>query len=264
MSNITVDHAPSGLVLAQVERAVRLSPHIVRVTLGGPDVHGWRTLGFDQWFRLALPASDATGLARMPATFDRRGYLSYLRLPRDARPVVRNYTVRATRPGELDVDFVVHGDDGVAGPWAQAARPGDPVALIDQGCGWNPPAGSTRYLLAADETGMPAVAGILASLPRTAIGTAILELGDPADVQDLDAPDGVEVRWLVRAPGTRVGQATHTALTEVSDDQLGPSAYAFVVGESALATGSRRYLVRERGLAKSAITFCGYWKAGRH
>ncbi len=89
------------------------------------------------------------------------GYLRYLRLPKATRPPMRCYTVRELRPEarELDIDFVVHGDAGVAGPWAQRATPGERVALLDQGRGYDPLPGGASHLLAADEAGLPAVAG---------------------------------------------------------------------------------------------------------
>ncbi|WFP16135.1 siderophore-interacting protein [Citricoccus muralis] len=103
MSNITVAHADSGLVTTQV--------------------------------------SENSSFERMSQRFGMGGYLKYLTLPQGTRPVIRSYTVRAFRqaapglPAETDVDFLVHGDDGVAGPWAVAVQPGTEVAMIDQGCG---------------------------------------------------------------------------------------------------------------------------------
>jgi NADPH-dependent ferric siderophore reductase len=135
MPNITVTHAESGLIHAEVVRRERVTPNMVRVTLGGDDLRRFEYRGFDQWFRLALPVSDDADLARMPQKFGVGGYLSYLRIPKGRRPVVRNYTVRDFRGDELDIDFVAHGTEGVAGPWAAGATAGDRVAFIDQGCG---------------------------------------------------------------------------------------------------------------------------------
>jgi NADPH-dependent ferric siderophore reductase len=257
MTNITVTHAPSGLVHAEVLRSERISPNFVRVTIGGSDVRRFEAQGFDQWFRLALPVDDGTALEKLPQRVDTRGYLKYLMVPKTTRPVIRNYTVREFRPevAELDIDFVVHGTDGVAGPWATSVEAGAPVAFIDQGRGWKPvPAES--YLLVADETGLPAIAGVLRDMPRDAVGHAVIEISDAADAQDVAAPNGINVHWVVRArerPGT-------LALATAQSLEIVGTPYVFVVGESALATGLRRWAVAQRGIPKTHVTFCGYWR----
>lgn len=259
MSNITVTHAASGVVTASVVRRELVTPHMVRVTFGGPDLERFEFRGFDQWFRLAIPVHDADRFDNLPQRYDLAGYLRYLVLPKGTRPVIRNYTVREFRtdPLELDVDFVVHGTEGVAAPWAAAAEPGDTVAFIDQGCGWKP-VPSDWVLLVADETGLPAVAGVLRDLPRDAVGDAIIETFDARDRQLLDPPDGVAVHWVERAPGAEPGSAALPALRQLEFRAGVP--YAFAVGESALATGARRHLVGDRGVPKAHVTFCGYWK----
>lgn len=259
MSNITVTHAPSGVVTATVVRRELVTPHMVRVTFGGPDLERFTFRGFDQWFRLAIPVHEADRFDNLPQRYDLAGYLRYLTLPKGTRPVIRNYTVRdfRTEPLELDVDFVVHGTDGIAAPWAAAAEPGDTVALIDQGCGWKP-VPADWVLLVADETGLPAVAGVLRDLPRDTTGVAIIETFDARDRQPLDPPAGVTVRWVERAPGAEPGFAALPLLRQLEFPPGAPSAFA--VGESGLATGARRHLVGERGVPKGDVTFCGYRK----
>ncbi|NQX33631.1 siderophore-interacting protein [Herbiconiux sp. VKM Ac-2851] len=264
MSNIAVTHAESGLVRTAVVRSERVTPHMQRVTFGGGDLDRFRFRGFDQWFRLAVPVDDRTRFERLPDTFGMGGYLKYLALPKGTRPVIRNYTVRAYRaePAELDVDFVVHGDAGVAGPWASAVEPGSAlaeVAFIDQGCGWSP-APHDSVLLVGDESGLPAVAGILRDLPRDATGHAVIELFDERDRQPVSAPEGVRVQWVTRSAEAAPGSAALPAVRELP--ALEGRVAAFAVGESAVATGVRRHLVAERGLPKAAVTFCGYWKRG--
>lgn len=257
-SNIKVDHAETGLVTARVTGAERISPNFVRVTLG--ELPGWRHLGFDQWFRLALPVSDDTRFDRLSDRFDTRGYLRYLTLPKASRPVIRNYTVREHRDGELDVDLVVHGTVGVAGPWAAALPVGDPVALIDQGCGYRAVEGASRVILAGDETAMPAVLGILRDLPSETTGTAVIEVSDPADRQEGPKPAGVELAWVTRDAGMRPGGAALELLRRIVPDDVASSPVsAFVAGEQQLATGARRHLVG-LGVPKTAIDFTGYWR----
>jgi NADPH-dependent ferric siderophore reductase len=261
MSNIAVTHAPSGLVHAFVARTERVTPHMVRVTLTGDDLGRFEHRGFDQWFRLAVPVDDHARFDNLPSRFATGGYLRYLTLPKATRPVIRSYTVRAFRPEvrELDVDFVCHGSVGVAGPWAQEVEPGTEVAFIDQGCGWAP-VPSDWTLLVADESGLPAVAGILRDMPRDAVGHAVVELPDADDAQEVDAPAGMTVHWLPRGAADRVGDRALTHLREMLWPDGVP--YAFAVGESRLATGARRFLVAERAVPKTHVTFCGYWKQG--
>lgn len=259
-SNIAVSHADTGLVTAEVLRAERISPHFVRITLGGEGLAGWRHLGFDQWFRLALPISSETRFDRLSERFDMRGYLRYLTLPKASRPEIRNYTVREFREqsGELDVDFVVHGTEGVAGPWAASLPVGAPVALIDQGCGYRAVEGAAEVILAGDESAMPAVLGILRDLPAESTGTAIIEIPDAGDRQATVAPAGVEVCWLVREHGDRPGLAALEGLRSLAPGS-GPVS-AFVAGEQQLAAGGRRHLAKELGVDKAAIDFVGYWR----
>ena len=259
-SNIAVTHSDTGVVHAEVVEAERISPHFVRLTLADDALADWRDLGFDQWFRLAVPTSDHTRFDNLAETFDTAGYLRYLTLPRATRPVIRNYTVREFRPEarELDIDFVVHGDDGVAGPWAGSLPLGASVGLIDQGCGYRA-LDSDWTLLVGDESALPAVVGILRDLPRDARGHALIEVPDLDDRQEVDAPEGFDVHWIVRRPDAAIGRTALERLHELPFPD--GTVNAFAAGESKLATGARRHLVNERGVPKSNITFCGYWRA---
>lgn len=256
------------LIRLEVLRSERISPHFQRVTVGGGSIDRFTPMGWDQWFRMFIPTEGETGLDQLPDRINLLGYLRYLRIDKGERPVLRNYTVRAFRPDdgdgpELDIDFVLHGspDDGTAGPastWAQTCRPGDPIGIVDEGIAFNPGRGTDHVLLLTDETGVPAVAGVLASLPDTATGTAILEVPSDEDRFDLPHPAGVEVRWLSRAAGEQPGHAALPALTSLS-----PAAgvHAFLVGEQSLVQSARRHLVAA-GVPKDRISFVGYWRKG--
>jgi NADPH-dependent ferric siderophore reductase len=253
-----------GLYLARVVRSQRLSPGFVRVTVAGQDLERLPRHGYDQWFRLCLPIGAGTvDWSALPDQFGLSGYLKFKSSGLAKRVAVRNYTVRQHRPeaGELDIDFVAHGDRGLAGPWAQRAQPGDQLALIDQGRGFSPTAPDDFHLLVGDESAQPAILGILRDLPRSARGLALIELPQAADAQPAEAPEGFEVRWIVRSPGSgQPGQAALAELREVALER--PEAVtAYLAGEQALASGGRRHLVAA-GLPKSKIEFVGYWRAG--
>ncbi|MEU8659926.1 siderophore-interacting protein [Actinoplanes philippinensis] len=252
------------VLLLEVTGSERISPNIVRVTFGGEGLAKFTPLGFDQWFRLFLPRPGQDTL-KLPTRASGLWYAQYLATARPKRPFVRNYTVRAYRPDGLDVDFVVHvdaaGHSGPASAFALAAKPGDRAGLLDQGVGYNPRADHDWTLLVADETGLPAVAGICESLPGGAAGVAVVEVPSLADRQEFRVPAGVDLRWVAREePGGVPGQL---ALATLRAAQLpsGP-VWAHLVGESALVTGGRRHLVEERAVPKGNIDFIGYWRHG--
>ncbi|GAA1829343.1 siderophore-interacting protein [Pseudonocardia ailaonensis] len=255
----------SELLTARVVRRERISPNLARVTLGGGELDRFRPLGFDQWFRLFLPVPGGS-LEGLPDKLTALSYARFMRLPRATRPALRAYTVRAYRAvgsegPEIDVDVVLH-EGGAAGPgatWAASCAPGSPVALLDEGIGFNPDPALERVWLVADESGLPAAAGILASLPDTAAGRATIEVPSDGDRQELTVPAGVELEWIVRTDhGARPGAA---ALAAASARPL-PDAplYGWTVGEQQLPSGLRRHWVRA-GVPKGHIMFCGYWRA---
>lgn len=254
-----------GLYLAEVSGRVRVSPHVVRVTVAGDDLKRLPRHGFDQWFRLFLPRGEgAADFSRVPEQLGMGSYLKFLTSPSGTRPVFRSYTVRDFRPeiGELDIDFVVHGDQGVAGPWASRVEPGERIAILDQGRGFDPLPDADFHLLVGDESAMPAIAGILRDLPRDARGLAIIEVPQTDDAQLVEGPDGIEVRWLARAdtraaPGAKALEALRAFVPERP-----ATLSAYVVGEQTLATEGRRHLVAA-GVPKPRIAFVGYWRAGR-
>lgn len=257
--------APTETVLAvlEVKRTAQVSPHVRRITVGGEQLAALPDHGFDHWFRLFLPQEHGETSFDLPDRVDLRGYLKYLRIPSATRPHLRNYTVREFRPEqrELDIDVVVHGDEGIATRWATRTAPGDRIALLDQGTGFKIAAGATHHLLVSDETGMFALINILRDLPREATGHAYIEIPDAADAQPTAEPHGMTVHWLPRPAGMRPGAlALETVLREWRKPAEPVSAY--LVGEQRLPTALRRWLVSDQGVPKSAIVFSGYWRLG--
>src|SRR5699024_635389 len=166
---------------------------------------------------------------------------------------------------ELDVDFVLHGQDeaggsGPAASWSLTCAPGDAVAIYDEGVGFNPDPSLRHVLLAAEESGLPALAGVLASLPDDMAGTAFVEVPSEDDRRDLTGPENVEVRWIVRENGADPG-ATVLAEASAAVPPTEPF-FGWVVGDQSLASGLRRHWVRA-GVSKERVMFCGYWR-NRH
>ncbi|MEU0950408.1 siderophore-interacting protein [Streptomyces canus] len=251
---------------AEVLHTRRISPSIQRVTVKGEDLHEFPWQGYDHWLRLFLRLPHQQRLRlRLPEFTGSRWWQPYLAIPEEERPHCANCTLADFRPeaAELDIDFVVHlspaGElEGGAASWACAARPGDALALLDQGVLFDCPSDASQVLVVADEAGLPATTGILRSLPRETVGRVIQEVPTADDIRTLDAPDGVSVTWVVRDdPATVPGTG---ALRELlRHHRVEESGHGFVVGESALATQGRRHRHRA-GLPKDRIFFSGFWR----
>ncbi len=249
---------------ARVLRAERVSPSMQRVTVTGPALTGFPFQGYDHWFRLFLQLPHQRGL-RLPQFTGAQWWQPYLAIPEEERPHCANYTVAAFRrdAAELDIDFVVHrgptGEiEGRAAIWACAARPGDALAVLDQGVLFDCPADASEVTVVADETGLPATAGILRSLPEGTVGRLVQEIPTVGDRREPDAPDGMTVSWVVRGGTASVpGVAALRELRRLT--RADATGYAFVVGESTLATEGRRHL-NALGPPKDRITFSGFWK----
>lgn len=256
-------------MMAHVLRTSRLSPNFIRLTLAGLD--GLEARGADHWCRLFFTRQGQDVLELPTNTTEIGWYLQYLATPKTRRPWVRAYTVRNARPddGEVDIDFVIHHDErGATGPAAEFAlnaQPGDCVGFLDQGIAFTPDHPHDWTLLIGDETALPAIAGICASLPPSARGIAMIEIPTSADRQEISAPPGVQLTWITRDESsqayTKPGELALSALTAASLPE--GAVHAHTIGESGLATGARRYLVQERGVPKRHVDFVGYWRHGR-
>jgi NADPH-dependent ferric siderophore reductase len=242
---------------ARVVRTERLTPHMVRVVLGGEGLSAFTTGEYtDHYIKLLFAAPGVT----YPEPFDMERIRE--EFPRDQWPTTRTYTVRAWDADqcELTVDFVVHGDEGLAGPWAARAEAGETVRFLGPGGGYAPDPAADWHLLVGDESALPAIAASLERLPEGAVGHALIEVETPAEEQKITAPSGVEVRWLHR--GARpVGEALLAAVEEL--DFLSGDVHAFVHGEAGFVKELRRHLRLERGIPRERLSISGYWRLGQ-
>jgi NADPH-dependent ferric siderophore reductase len=193
------------------------------------------------------------------------------RIARDGRIVwpvgahgvaLRSYTARRQDPaaGEVEIDFVLHGD-GPAASWAAAAAPGAPLAVAGGGSLGERPA--REILLVGDETALPAITRILGEAAPDTRGVVVLEVADTAEEQPLPVPEGVAVRWLHRE-GTPPGDSTLLADAVAALDPFdGPDVFAWVGAESAAVRSIRADLRGRWGLGRAQHHAIGYWRRGR-
>ncbi|MEU5544410.1 siderophore-interacting protein [Streptomyces sioyaensis] len=241
---------------ARVRRTERLTPHMVRVVLGGEESAEFTAGEFsDHYIKLLFPVPGV----QYPEPFD----IAQIRadFPRNRWPRTRTYTVRAWDAGsrELTVDFVVHGDEGLAGPWAAAAQPGDEILFLGPGGAYVPDDEAGWHLLAGDESALPAIAASLARMPSGVPVHAFIEVAGPEERQELAAPAGAEIHWLYRgdAPVGRELVAAVSALEFPAGE-----VQAFVHGEAGFVKELRRLLRVERNVPREALSISGYWRAG--
>ncbi|GAB2810722.1 siderophore-interacting protein [Actinocorallia aurea] len=238
-----------------VLRKEQLTPHMVRVVVGGDDLKQRFQAGAftDHYVKLQFPRADS------PVPFDP----SVIRetLPRAEWPITRTYTVRAwdAESAELTLDFVVHGDSGIAGPWAASAEPGDELWLAGPGGAYRPSADAGWHLFAGDESAVPAIAASLEQLPEGATAIAFLEVESAEEEVPLPSRPGLTVTWLHRGD-TPVGEKLTAAVEAL--DFPSRDVQAFVHGEAGLVKALRRNLRVTRDLPLSQLSISGYWRLG--
>lgn len=246
---------------AEVVDVTQLTPHMVRLTFGGDDLASFAISGAytDHYVKLQLPPPGASydGAADYDEVRER--------LPREQWPRTRTYTVRAwdAERAQLTIDFVHHGDEGVAGPWAARARPGDVLQLrAGAGGAYAPSPDADWHLLVGDSSVIPAISATLERIPAGVPVHVLLEVDDASEEQPLASPGDLHVTWL---HGNQRRGDGHEPLADAVAALAFPAGtlHAFVHGEAAAVRALRRHLLVDRGVPRDALSISGYWKRTR-
>ncbi|MBW8480965.1 siderophore-interacting protein [Actinomadura parmotrematis] len=244
--------------LTEVRRVERLTPAMVRVTLGGPALDGFHEMAPADHVKLYFAQGDD------PVPVPPRIRADSLEdpLPGAPEPIMRDYTVRYHRPDaqELDVDMVLHGD-GPGSSFAAKAAPGDLVGVLGPRGSEIVPYVWDWYLLGCDETGLPALGRWLEALPAGVPAFAFAEVAGPQEEQELRSDADVTLTWVHR-DGARAGRSG--ALEEAVRGFRPPAGdgYAWFGAEATTLKPIRRFVRNEIGLPKEQADIDGYWKAG--
>ncbi len=205
-----------------------LSPHLVRLTLGGPGLAGFTSTGIpDEWVGLIVPGQFQS----------------------------RYYTVRSWDGGEMVLDVVVH-DVGLVTEWASGGCVGDQVTITDPKGSFSVPEGASWLLLVGDLTALPAMARIAETHAAAVPTRTWAEAPDLSELGDY-LPESADVSWLSLPEDGTSGLA---AVVEEIDWPEGDG-YFWMAGESAQMRAIRKFLMRERRLPSSAYDVMGYWRA---
>lgn len=242
---------------AVVLRTERITPHMIRVVFSSDD---FADNGYTDHYVKLLFCKDGV---EYPEPLDmgvvRETY------PAEQWPTMRTYTVRswdeATR--ELAIDFVHHGDEGVAGPWAASAQPGDVLWFNGPGGAYRPDAGADWHLLVGDESALPAIGSAVEQLPPGARATVLVEVADGAEEQKFGGSGDVDVRWFHRAAAGGERGDGLVAAVEAFDFGDG-TPHVFVHGEAGVVFRIRKNLFQVRGLSRDQVSLSGYWRLGKN
>jgi len=234
----------------QVLRRTVLSPHMVCITLGGPELADFVSASFDDHLKLMLPAPGQHELV-LPVAGPNGP-----ELPAGApRPVMRDYTPRRFDPvrGELDIEFALHGD-GPAASWAAQAEVGQRVGIGGPRGSFVIPIDFDWHLLIGDETALPAIARRLEELPAGSRVQVVLAVAE-ADRRALPSQASVQLHW------TQPDQAA--LLHSVRALQLpAGEGYAWAAGEAHAMAAVRAVLIDELGVSRQHCRCAAYWKQG--
>lgn len=209
-----------------------LTPHMIRMTLEGPDLEGFTSLGFDDHIKLFFGDE------------------------------MRDYTPRRfdAETGTLVLDFAVH-DAGPATAWAVGAKPGDSLNI-------GGPRGSAViapifdwYLLIGDETALPAIGRRVEELAKGDKVITLVAVPGPEDEQRFYTEAYHDAHWIHRP----VSQAAETAplLDAVKALDLPEGrGFVWIAAEAQVARALKTHMLTDRGHPGPQLKAAGYWVAG--
>ena len=230
----------------------QISPDMVRLRATAPGLVGRELTMTDHYVKILFPPADAPYEWPSDLGAIKDAY------PKHLHPVTRTYTLRScdTSTGDIVIDFVLHGDSGIAGPWARDAKVGDTFSFLGPGGGWAPTPEYDHFVLAGDESAAPAVAAALEKIPAGSTAVAFLEVEAPG--HEVPIPESAaEVCWVYRH-GTLPGRA----LSEAVRSYAAPAGYVgwFVHGVADMVKEVRRDLFVNRRVSKRDASISGYWR----
>ena len=174
----------------------------------------------------------------------------------------RDFTIRwfDDRTRLLDIDFVLH-THGVAGHWALGAAPGDRLGSLGPRSTYLVKSTFDWYVLAADETALPALARWAETLPAGTRATAYIEVTSADSQISLPTRADLTVHWLHRGEA-QPGSTTLLADAVMEHDFSDPNGYVWAAGEAMSIKSLRCFLTFRTRLGRDNWTVDGYWRRG--
>lgn len=253
----------------EVVRVHDVTPGMRRLTVAGPAL-GERVVEGPDGQPVTLPAFTSPGFDDHVKVFVPPSGAERPVLPRQrpdgldfttegVRPLGKDYTPRRVTPEEVELDFVRHGHGQTAG-WAERVRPGDLAWIAGPTIGQAFPHGVDAFVVAGDETALPAIGRFLEELPPGVPAQVVVEVAGPQDEQDLMVREGVDVTWLHRGAGVEPGTTTLLADTVRALPWPAGDVYAWMAGESTAARDVRTHWRSDRRVPRDCLDVSGYWR----
>lgn len=212
----------------------RLTPHMLRLRLGGAELAGFVSSSPGDHIKLFVP--DGAGGQAM----------------RDYTP--RRFDVAG---GWLEIDFALH-DAGPATLWAMQASPGDRAEI-------GGPRGSqviggpiAEWLLVGDETALPSIARRIEELPSGICVTSLVAVPDASDEQVIETAAIHRALWVHRQNPTDAAPL----VAALADVRIPPQTFVWIAAEAGVARAVRD-AVQARGITADWMRAAGYWLAGQ-
>ncbi len=231
---------PQPIKLTVINKTL-ITPHMLRITLGGEDI---KNIPEDQesgYVKLVIPNDD-------------------IQTPENSKPLMRTYTIRHQRSDSIDIDFMLHGDSGLASNWAKHAKLNDTITIAGVGSKRMIHMPSDWYLVVGDMTALPAISVNLAELPSDAKGYAVIEVVSEEDIQTIEHPTDVTLKWIINPTP---GQNPNALLEAIQSlDWLNGEVAVWAACEFNSMRALRPFLKIEKKVSKEALYLSSYWKLG--
>lgn len=240
-----------------VRRIEQVTPRVIRLRLQGDDLATFEPKPPGAHVKLVLPRP---GIEK-PAEALRYEGRTAIFADGVTPPFLRTYTpLHFDRERlELEVEFLIH-DDGMASDWVQRAKIGDAIMVAGPGGGWDVPADGDWYIVAADDTAIPAAGQVLGAIAPGARRLVAFEVVGEQEVRPVPSM-GDGTAWLFR--GNDAGRAGALIEEWVRTLELPTGrGYAWIACEAGAMRRIRRHLIHDRGLAPDQLVTRGYWRRG--
>lgn len=242
----------------KVSRKEYITPHYIRIYLTGENIPLFdnTTVGVNN--KILIPPKGLNKVHFPEFDYEKRQWYP---LPDEIRPTVRTYTHRGIdlNSNEIWIDFVAHGDEGIASAWAINAKQDDVLGVLMKDGKTELYAKAENYFLVGDATAIPVLGAILEDLPPTVKGTCIIEVHGKEDEQKLQTKASIDFIWLHNEHpqnGSRIA--------EIVKQQILPdtSRSGYVATEFSSVKEIRHYLRKGKGWKQEELYAYSYWKAG--